>query len=152
MVMEWLDQHFREIDNFPRPDWEAINAHLEANHKDADLHSIWCGIARSWVKRLSSGLPANYDVHESENFILVTSESEKYVSIFQGFLERTRKRILKTLHGIASDEGFGKHVVLIFADMDLYYAYISYFYEKEGAYGLSSGIYLNKGYEPMALT
>lgn len=146
MTIEWINQHFREIDNFPRPNWEAIYSDVEKNHKDTDQHDLWCNIARSWMNRLTSSLPTNYTIHESENFILVTSESEKYVSIFQRSLERTLKRIVSTLHGIASDEGFGKYVVLIFDDMDFYYSYLSYFYEKEGVYGLSAGVYLNKGY------
>lgn len=146
MKMQWLDPHFREFDNFPRPDWEAIYADVENNHKTADQHELWCDIARSWVNQLICSLPSNYAIHESDNFLLVTSESDKYVSVFQGFLERTRKRIVNTLHGIASDEGFGKYVVLIFDDMDAYYAYLSYFYQHDGVYGLSSGVYLNKGY------
>lgn len=144
--MEWLDQHFREVDNFPRPNWEAIYAEVEKNHKDTDQHNLWCAIARSWMNRITSGLPSDYAIHESDNFILVTSESEKYVSNFLEYLERTHKRILNTLHGIASGKSFGKHVVLIFDQIDLYYSYLSYFYEKDGEYGLSSGIYLNKGH------
>jgi len=144
--MEWLDQHIREVDNFPRPNWEAIYADVESKHKESDQHDLWCGIARSWMNRLTSSLPPSYAVHESDNFILVTLESEKYISTFQIFLERTLKRIVNTLQGIASDEGFGKHVVLIFDDIDLYYSYLSYFYENDGEYGLSSGVYLNNGY------
>ena len=146
--MDWLNKHFSEIDNFPRPNWEAIYADVEKKHKDKDKdqHELWCDIGRSWMNRLTARLPSNSKIHESDNFILVTSESDKYVSLFQGFLERTLKRIVNTLHGIASDDGFGKYVVLIFDDIDSYYSYLSYFYEHDGVYGLSSGVYLNKGY------
>jgi len=146
MVMEWINQHFREIESYPRPDWEAIYSVVEKDYKDVDQHKLWCDIARTWMNQLISSLSSDYSIHESENFILVTSESEKYVSNFQIFLERTRKQILKSLQGIASDEGFGKYVVLIFDDIDQYYSYLSYFYENDGVYGLSSGVYLNKGY------
>lgn len=98
------------------------------------------------MKQLLSKLPSTYSIHESDNFILVTSESSRYVSLFQEFLERTRVRITSALHNIASDEGFGKNVVLIFDEIDTYYTYMSYFYEQEGVFGLSSGVYLNKGY------
>ncbi len=144
--MEWIGKHFQEIDGFPRPDWEAIYTEVDANHKDTDQDILWCSIARSWMEKVLSKLPSDYSIYESDNFILVTSESKKYASIFQEYLERTLKRIVQTLHGVASNEGFGKYVVLIFDDIDTYYSYLSYFYDKEGVYGLSSGVYLNKGY------
>ena len=144
--MDWMNQHFRDIDGFPRPDWKAINDEVEKNHKEAQQNALWLRISECWMEKLLTALPESYSLHESDNFFLVTSESPDYVSLFQGFLERTRKRILTALQGIASDEGFGKHVVLIFDDIDTYYAYLSYFYEEDGVFGLSSGVYLNRGY------
>jgi len=144
--MEWLDKHFLERDGFPRPDWEAIYALVDKSCKQDDQHQLWCNIARAWMNRLLARLPPNYTLHETENFILITSESDRYVSVFQKFLERTLKRILSSLRNIACDDGFGKYVVLIFDDIDTYYSYISYFYSEDGVYGLSSGTYLNKGY------
>ncbi|WP_246125234.1 hypothetical protein [Exilibacterium tricleocarpae] len=144
--MEWIEQHFQMVDEFPRPDWGAIAAVAEENFRDIDQHKLWCSIARSWMQRLISVLDSSYSVYESDNFIILTSESSKYVTIFQKFLERTLKRIVKMLPGIASDEGDGKYVVLIFDDIDMYYSYLSDFYDKDGTYGLSSGVYLNQGY------
>lgn len=144
--MDWLDQYFLDIGVFPRPDWESIYEEVSKRHKDSDQHELWCNVARTWMNRLIENLPAGYSIHESDNFLLVTSESDNYVSLFHAFLERTLKRILNTLHGIASDDGYGKYVVIIFDDIDMYYSYLSYFYEKEGEFGLSSGIYLNQGY------
>ena len=151
MTMEWLNQHFDEVDNFPRPNWESIYSHVENHLKDADQHELWCEIARTWMIRLKSALPTEYAIHESENFILVASVSDKYVSVFQNYLERILKKILKTLQGVASDNGFGKYVVLIFNDIDTYYSYLSYYYSDDGVYGLSTGVYLNKGYGHFAL-
>lgn len=149
--MEWINQYFHEVDGFTRPDWPAIYDAIEMEHKDVDQHDLWCEIARAWMNRLVSCLPAGYSIHESDNFIIVTTESDKYVTIFQDFLERTLKRIMNTLQGVASDEGYGKYIVLVFDDIDHYYAYLSYFYEADGVYGQSSGIYLNKGYGHFAL-
>ncbi len=144
--MKWLDKHFRVVEDFPQPDWEAIYNDVEQYHNEEEKHDLWCNIARSWMNLLITALPANYAIHESDDFILVTSESEKYVSTFHAFLDHTQKKILNALPGIASDEGFGKYVVIIFDDIDRYYSYLSYYYHKDGVYGLSSGVYLNKGY------
>lgn len=149
--MEWISQHFRELDGFPRPDWEAISADVKANHDDSNQHELWCRIARSWTNRLKVHLSPKHDVYESDNFIIVISESPKYISLFQEFLERTHGRILEVLDGIVSDDGYGKYVVLIFDDIDKYYSYLSHFYDEDGVYGLSSGVYLNNGYGHFAL-
>ena len=144
--MDWLEQYINNIDNIPRPDWESIYAHVDNHYKDFDQHALWCDIALTWMNKLKSSLNNNYKIVESDNFIIVTSESDSYISTFQSFLERTRGKILNILNGIALDEGFGKHVVLIFDDIDFYYRYLSYYYSEDGEYGLSSGTYLNKGY------
>ncbi len=146
MTMEWISRHFHEKNGIPRPDWEAIYTEIDANHKDSDQHDLWCSIARLWMEEVLSKLPEDYSIHESDNFILVTSESTKYASVFLEFLERTLRRILQALHGIASDDGFGKYVIIIFDDIDSYYSYLSYFFGKDGVYGLNSGVYLKKGY------
>jgi len=144
--MEWLDQYLEDKDNFPRPNWEKIYRHVDNHLSDSDQNELWCNIAITWMNKLTTALPGNYGIYESDNFILVTSESDKYISLFHKFLERSLKRTIETLHDIASDDGFGKFIVLVFNDMDDYYSYLSYFYPEDGEYGLSSGIYLNKGY------
>lgn len=144
--MKWIDKYFEDKDDFPRPDWTAIGNYVEQNLTESDQHTLWCDIATIWVNKIKSKLPEKFKVYESDNFIILTDESERYASNFLSFLERTRKRILTTLQGIASDEGYGKLVVLIFEDIDKYYSYTSYFYPNDGEYGLSSGVYLNSGY------
>ncbi|MEM7390866.1 MAG: hypothetical protein AAF492_00850 [Verrucomicrobiota bacterium] len=144
--MDWLDQYFEKTDDFPRPNWEGIYRHIDDHLKGREGHELWCQISRNWIDRLKSELSENYSIHESENFLVLTSESKKYVGKYLKCLERTHKRILDALHDIASDEGFGKYVVLIFDDIDIYYSYMAHFYPEEGEFGISSGIYLNTGY------
>ncbi len=60
--------------------------------------------------------------------------------------EDSLKKILASLVGVASDEGFGKHVVMMFASLDDYYSYIAYFYP-EGESPMSGGVCLSgEGY------
>ena len=144
--MDWLQQHFNESENFPRPNWDAIYAAVDDNYKDIDQHKLWCEIAKIWMRKLKTKLPDEYSIYESDNFLLLTSQKNEYVTKLQTFLENSLKTILRTLSKIANDDGYGKYVVLIFDDIDDYYAYMSYFYPDEGEFGLSSGIYLNDGY------
>jgi hypothetical protein len=65
------------------------------------------------------------------------------------YAEKTRSRVHKLLPGIASDEGYGKFVMLIVHDHDAYYRYITNHYTdvpdaEELAF--SSGMYINHGY------
>src|SRR5690606_4136608 len=83
---------------------------------------------------------------QSPNFLIMSNESSRYVQVFSAFLERTLKRILTTLDGIASDEGYGKYVAMIFQDIDQYYDYVGMFFPEEGEFGLSAGMYINEGY------
>lgn len=59
--------------------------------------------------------------------------------------------ILQNLAGAASDEGWGKHVVLMFVGVDDYYDYISEYYE-DGEHPMSGGVCLGgNGYSHFAL-
>jgi len=144
--MNWLHKYIKETEAFPRPDWNAVYEYVDKECDGTDKQELWCNIARTWLNKLKSKLPANYITHESDNFILLTSEDESYVEHFLNFLEGALNEILTTLTGIASDDGYGKHVVIIFDDIDSYYSYISYFYPDEGVFGISSGVFLNEGY------
>jgi len=144
--MEWINKYFDETDKFPRPNWDNIYEYVDTHLKQENQNKLWCSIAVAWMQKVRSRLSDNYLIHESDNYILVTSESERYVKLLQGFLESTLKKILSTLNGIASDEGYGKYVVIVFNDIDDYYSYMSYFYPHDGVFGLSSGVYLNNGY------
>lgn len=143
---DWLDQYLENPDGFPRPDWRSITRLVDERFPESARNAIWVEIATAWLNRIADNLPAGYSIHQSENFLLLTSESERYVSLLKGFLEKTRKNILGKLSGITNDDGYGKHLVIIIDDIDTYYAYMSWHFPDDGVYGMSSGIYLNSGY------
>jgi len=144
--LDWLKQ-FMEISNkISYPDWDQIGNYVDVNYKSQDQHLLWSNIARNWLGLLSQNLPHEYTKIETDNFILISSEDHRYNKSLSVFLERCRKRLLSIAKGVCADEGFGKHVVIVFANIDTYYDYISYYGPQEGTYGLSSGMYLNYGY------
>lgn len=129
-----------------RPDWNEIASKIGDDLSPSELHSAWFEQCNKWLEAVSEAYGGNYHIHHSENFSLLSNESDRYVELFSSFLERSRQRILTTLHGIASDEGYGNHVALVFSDIDQYYDYVHMFYPDEGEFGLSSGMYINEGY------
>ena len=135
---------------FPRPNWESISKIVERS-PESDWNKLWEDWARTWVDATAETLGRPYRVSESDNFLLLTAQDDRYVDLLSAFLERTLRKILSMLDGIASDDGFGKNVVLMFNDQDSYYQYMSYFYPEEGEFILSSGVFLNADYGHFAL-
>lgn len=129
-----------------KPDWEEIAQRIGDDLSHDELHSEWSKECKKWLESIASEFGSDYRIEESPNFSIMSNESDRYINVFSGFLERTLRRILKTLEGIASDEGFGKHVALIFQDIDQYYEYVGMYLPDEGEFGLSSGMYINEGY------
>lgn len=101
-----------------KPDWNEISLGIDENLNHYDLNSAWTKVCGNWLDAIAAKFGNNYRVAESSNFSIMSNENDRYVALFSSFLERTLKRILTTLKGIASDEGFG----------------------------LSSGMYINDGY------
>lgn len=87
-----------------------------------------------------------YVVTESSEFLLLSKDSAELSDRLLGFCENARRTILETLVDVARDEGFGKHVVLAFEDIENYYDYIADFYPDKGEFALSGGIFLDHGY------
>lgn len=147
--VSWLKQCLFIQEELPRPDWGRVQKHVDDNFsvEGLDLDHLWCEIAREWMCLLMQNFSDDYKVTESENFILISSAGDSYNKGMSKHLEYCRRRILFVSKGITSDVGFGKFVVIMFNDIESYYKYVSYFYgADEGAYGLSSGMYINNGY------
>jgi hypothetical protein len=129
-----------------KPDWNIIESSIGKNLNHEELNNAWSNECLKWLQSIAAEYGSDYRIIETENFSLLTNENERYTKLFSNFLERTLKRILQTLKGIASDEGYGKHVALIFHNIEKYYEYVSMFFPEEGEFGLSSGMYINEGY------
>ena len=129
-----------------KPDWNEIAQRIGDDLSHDELHSAWMKECRNWLESIRKEFGDDYRIEESDNFFILSNENDRYIDLFSEFLERTLKRILSTLDGVASDHGFGKHVAIIFKDIDQYYDYTENFYPDEGEFGLSAGMYINEGY------
>lgn len=133
------------IGSFPRPNWDAITEIIHSQPEET-WSDGWESWTRSWLNATLEHLPDSYQVAETDSFHLLTAQDDRYVKLFGSFLERTLRTITQNLKGIVSDKGYGKHVVLVFDEQDLYYRYMSYFYPEDGEFILSSGVFLNSQY------
>jgi hypothetical protein len=144
--IEKFPLYAKKQSRFAIPDWDRIDESLAGRLAHEDPHLLWSSVAVSWLDDLRSVLGEPYRASSSDHFLLLSPGSEREAKLFLDYAEKTRKRILHLLDGIASDGGYGKSCVLAFADIDSYYEYVANYYPAEGEYAFSSGMYINDGY------
>lgn len=129
-----------------KPNWNDVALEIGNELGPEDLDIEWTKTCDRWLNSVVSHYGSGYRVEKSSNFAIMSNQSARYIQVFSSFLEKTLSRILAALDGVASDNGYGKHVAIIFQDIDQYYDYVGMFYPDEGEFGGSSGMYINEGY------
>ena len=145
-----LSDFFEIRESLPRPHWDAIGQWVESNVAPSALQQTWERIAKYWLDELGQRLGRHYQVHESDEFLLLAYDDSLATRVLQS-CEHARRVILQTLDGVAKEEGHGKHVVLLFDNPDRYYDYVCDFYPDEGEFGLSGGMFIDIGYGHFAI-
>jgi len=141
-----ISEHLHVKQGFCHPDWRAISDCIERGLPEKEWNSAWQAVSRAWVDRIRDTLAGAYQVYETANFLILSGAPKRVIRDACSSYEDALKRILRNLEGAASHEGFGKHVVLMFADLDDYYGYISYFYS-DGEHPMTGGVCLGgEGY------
>jgi len=80
-----------------------------------------------WLEQLVQTSGADYHVKRSGNFLLLSALDLKLERTLT-FVEKTLDQINALLKEAAWKSGHGPHVILLFADEDDYYQYVSYFW------------------------
>jgi hypothetical protein len=139
--------HLDRSDGFPRADWDVVLPRIMEQVAEAGLRDAITAAARDWLTDLRDSLGGAYRIEESANFLLLASFPTKTAANLLAFLERARQRILtQLLPGVAKVKGHGKHVAIVFDDVEKYYSYIAYFYPPEGEFAASGGVFVQRGY------
>jgi hypothetical protein len=133
--------------SLPIPEWDELAPPRTADH--SKLHQFWDTAAFTWLVALGARLGKQYSIAESDEFMLLGALAERQKELALEYAEKTRRRILSVLQGIAADEGYGKCVMLVVHDQDTYYNYITNYYgdvPDTQELSFSSGVYINRGY------
>ena len=131
----------------PIPEWDKVAPPDPASQEE--LHRFWNTAAYGWLVELGARLGTQYFIAESDEFMLLGALSARQQELALEYAEKTRSRVLKVLPEVASDEGYGKSVMLVVHDHDAYYEYITNYYTDvpdADELAFSSGVYLNRGY------
>jgi len=110
------------------------------------MDAFWSATAKAWLHAMRARLGSSFAVSESDRFLLLTALDERAARRMLEYLEKTRKRILRVLEGIATESELGKLCVLVFANEDEYYRYVSEYGTEEGELARSAGMFLQYGY------
>ena len=147
-----LAEHFKTDElGICRPDWPGIHTLIQSKVPEEQWKSVWEEVSKRWVEGIGKAFGPGYHVYESANFLILADAPEKTARAWCQKFESALKQILKNLEGLAQDEGYGKHVVLMFSDLDEYFRYVSHYYP-EGEHPASGGICLQgDGYVHFAL-
>jgi hypothetical protein len=137
--LPWDEKH-----PLPIPNWTASEPNEAASNDEKTAH--WCRAAASWLSQLGSAFSEPLLLRESDNFFALSALTERETEVLLDYAERALKRNMATLKGIASDEGLGKHVVIVLPSEDDYYRYVSEYYPQDGEFAFSGGMYIQNGY------
>jgi len=146
-----IEGAWQTVEGFPQPDWRCIGKYIGQNYPDEEHPGIFEQASFRWVDALRNVLGAEYRIHESKHFLILTTKSPYSSKYTLNVCENILIKIRNHLGSLAWRWTNGKHVILMFEDLDLYYRYISFFYPEEGEFSGSGGVFLNKGYCHTAL-
>lgn len=116
---------FPEQEGFCHPDWATIFQRIESALPEAEWPAAYDRAVRTWLGRLREQVGGDCQIHETDNFLLLSEAPPRIVKHATRFYEMTLVRILQALPGVAADDNPVKHVVLMFAREDDYYRYLS---------------------------
>jgi hypothetical protein len=144
-----IQDAFVFAESYSRPDWKVIRQAIESVPPEK-LAEAWVDAGIQWVQRVGADLGGQYRLRCSDEFILLSALDTATAEQLLIFAERTLERIYSTLKDAAWQWGDGKHVVLLFADADDYYQYVSWF-NQDGIHPASGGCLIHKGYVHIAM-
>jgi hypothetical protein len=142
---------WRHGTQLPIPDWGQ-----QPWPEDSDentLHRHANGWAAAWLEAMAVALNKGYARAESANFMLLSALDPRATRVLLDYLERSRKRVLTVLPGIAADHGHGKTVVMVFGDENSYYHYIAHYgSDSSQPEAYSGGMFIDAGYGHFVFT
>ena len=123
-----LDVFFEVSEGFCYPDWGRVGDWICEGFPEENWNKVWLDVARDWVGKIREMAGICYQIHETANFLIMTDAPLLVVRDIGRTCEEGLRMILEQLEGVASDEGYGKHVVMLFSEDFMYYRYLAYFY------------------------
>lgn len=145
-----LDMGFEVVEGFSRPDWKRVRSYIKNRVPPEDRKIAWNHAARSWLQEMAGDLGGGSRIYETSGFFCLSDLDPDVTERLLEYAETALDYVRGCLRSAAWTGYNGRHVLLLFADPDDYFAYISYFYP-EGTHVLSAGVFIRRGYAHIAL-
>ena len=98
-----------------------------------------------WGEQLRASLGEDYEIIDSQNFVVVSGMPSSQGDVLTRSMERARDRILLRLRGAAVDREYPRHLAVLFHDENVFLEYVANFYSDGGEYGTPGGLYIPDG-------
>lgn len=138
-------EHLMTHDGLPVPDWEAVESWLQGIPDPQRQAAAWTACERAWLLHLRDVLGEGFQIRESADSMVLSTLDPKLAAYALEFMDRTLKRIVRVLEGVAEAPPWGKDLLIVFDDEDTYYRYAARYYPERGEFAFSSGMHISHG-------
>lgn len=142
---------WRSNTSMPIPDWSRQPWPETEDGQALNRHAN--GLAAAWLDATIGAISGHHARAESAHFMLLSALEPRATRVLLEYLERSHRRVLATLPGIAADHGHGKTAVMVFRDEETYYRYVAnYGSDSSQPEAYSGGMFIDAGYGHFVFT
>lgn len=136
---------FEHIDGIPVPDWDAFSDRLEELGGEQMGAQAWSEAEQTWLAHLGSALGPSYRLARQGDCLILSCMADRQLTSLFDFIRGKSRQITRLLDGLAGRPEWGHDILIVFADHESYYRYVSRYYPEAGEFGLSAGMQINAG-------
>ena len=137
--------HISIVNKLPYVDWAAVEAWIAKLSSSDRQGEAWSLCERAWLLHLAAALGPDYRLAEANDALLLSSLEPNVASATLEFMDLTLRRIVDALDDVAAVPEWGKDILIVFDDEQKYYEYVSHYYEDEGEFATSGGMFIHDG-------
>lgn len=139
-----LESHLSQFGGLPYLDWQAVTRWLESIETPEVQAKAWADCEIAWLLHLKAVLGDSFTLSQQGDAVLLSSLEPNIARITLEYMNKTLRRIQRVLDGITQVPEWGKDILIVFDNEEMYYQYVSHYYP-EGEFAGSSGMHIGQG-------
>jgi hypothetical protein len=141
-----IARHMIRHYGLPIPDWDQVQLWVADAQSPEQQAMAWNACEHAWLLHFCQALGSRYYLAESDTAVVLSSLEQNVANATLDYMGRALRHIVKVLDGIARVPEWGKDILIVFDNQDVYYNYVSYYYPEEGGdFALSGGMHIDSG-------
>jgi hypothetical protein len=130
---------------FPYPDWNTVFGWLDRIESDAAREAAWSACRYAWIEYFRAALGDRFSLLSQDGTLILSPLPPNEAKAALAYVVRKRRHIVELLEGVAAHSPLDGDVLVVLEDEESYYRYVSAFYDEEGEFAMSGGMFLNQG-------